>query len=150
MINGLEIKKLTRFTDTRGYFQENIRVTDDFFGGFGQWSQSLMWQGVIKAWHIHHIQTDYWLVPIGVIRAVFCDMRGNSATYKQIDECMMGDGYEPIVIKIPPGVAHGCKVLQGPAILTYITSHIYDPDDEGRIPYDDLKIEYDWHKEVIK
>ena len=28
----------------------------------------------------------------------------------------------------------------------YITSHIYDPGDEGRIPHDDPSIGYDWTK----
>jgi len=27
-----------------------------------------------------------------------------------------------------------------------MTSRIYDPDDEGRIPYDDGEIGYDWLK----
>jgi len=30
--------------------------------------------------------------------------------------------------------------------LLYVTSRIYDPSDEGRIPYDDSTIGYDWRK----
>jgi dTDP-4-dehydrorhamnose 3,5-epimerase len=56
----------------------------------------------------------------------------------------MGEMYEPVVVAIPPGVAHGCKVLQGPSILFYITSETYNPNDEGRIPHDDPTVGYDW------
>jgi dTDP-4-dehydrorhamnose 3,5-epimerase len=150
MINDVEIKELKQHSDSRGWFCENIRVSDGFFEGFGQWSDSLMHTGIIKAWHIHSIQTDYWRVPIGVIRAVLCDMRPNSQTYLQISEYLMGVGQEPIILKIPPGVAHGCKVLQGLALLSYITTEIYNPDDEGRITFDNDIIGYDWLTEVIK
>jgi len=142
MISGVQTKRLIQHVDERGYFQENLRVTDPFFDEFGQWSQSLMWTGTFKAWHIHAIQTDYWIVPFGVIKAALCDQRVESSTYNRIDTFILGNGYDPILIKIPPGVAHGLKVLQGPAMLTYITSHIYDPEDEGRIAID--QIDYDW------
>lgn len=149
MINGVEIKQLTKHTDSRGWFCENIRQSDGFFNEFGQWSDSLMYTNTIKAWHIHQIQYDYWRCPVGVIRAVLCDLRKNSKTYRTIDEYLLGDGYKPIILKIPPGVAHGLKVLQGPTLLSYITSHTYNPDDEGRIPFDDEQIGYDWLTEEI-
>jgi dTDP-4-dehydrorhamnose 3,5-epimerase len=149
MIGGVSIKRLTKYYDSRGWFCENIRYCDPFFTDFGQWSDSLMYTGTIKAWHIHQIQFDYWRVPIGVVRVVLCDLREDSSTYRIIDEYVIGD-HDPCIIRIPPGVAHGCKVLQGPALLSYITSHIYNPDDEGRIPHDDEQIGYDWFKEEIK
>ncbi|MEE9369912.1 MAG: hypothetical protein V3W45_00445 [Sedimentisphaerales bacterium] len=60
MIEGVVIKELVTHTDQRGFFREIIRQTDDFFSeGFGQWSHSLMLDGVIKAWHYRKIQTDW-------------------------------------------------------------------------------------------
>lgn len=150
MINGVEVKSLEKHTDPRGYFMELLRQDDCFFNGFGQWSESRMVTGTIKAWHIHQIQTDYWRVPVGVLRAVLYDKRPASPTYQEISEYLMGDHHAPIILKIPPGVAHGCKVLQGPALLTYVTSHVYNPEDEGRVLYDDSVIGYDWLAEVIK
>jgi len=150
MIEGLEIKQLKKHPDSRGYFLEIIRESDPFFGGFGQWSISKMVTGTIKAWHVHKIQTDYWFIAAGVVRVVFCDVREDSATYMNRVEYILGDDREPVVIKIPPGVAHGCKVLQGPALLSYITSHTYNPADEGRIPHGDEAIGYDWQYEAIK
>ena len=46
---------------------------------------------------------------------------------------------------IPPGVAHGYKVIGGDeALLVYLTDRFYNPKDEGRIPYNDPGINYDW------
>ena len=56
----------------------------------------------------------------------------------------MGENQTAIVLRIPPGVAHGCKCISGPAHLFYVTSNVYNPDDEGRIPHDDMEIGYDW------
>ena len=145
MIEGVILRDLVTHRDERGFFREIVRVTDDFFAeGFGQWSHSLMYSGMIKAWHIHQRQTDWWYVCNGVLKVVLCDHRPDSSTYGEKTETMMGDGQGGLVLKIPPGVAHGCKCISGPANFFYITSHVYDPDDEGRIPHNDSEIGYDW------
>lgn len=163
LIEGVQIIPLKRHRDGRGWFQEIVRIEDLTIGKlsgkllpdyritkFGQLSHSMMHQGVIKAWHLHKIQTDWWYCPFGNIKAVLYDTRTDSETVGQLMSLPMGQDYEPIVLKIPPGVAHGLKVLQGPASLIYVTSHIYNPNDELRIPYNDSSIGYDWFKEVIK
>lgn len=103
-----------------------------------------MYAGTVKAWHIHKIQTDWWYVAHGVILAVLHDLRPDSETRGETNEFFLGDDRDPIVLKIPPGVAHGCRCLSGPADLFYVTSHVYNPEDEGRIPHDDPDIGYDW------
>lgn len=149
MIDGVQIKELKTYPDERGFFREVIRVTDDFFGeGFAQWSHSKMYRDVIKAWHIHRQQVDWWYVPIGALKVVLHDTRPDSPTSGQTMELFLGDQYGDKVLKIPPGVAHGCKVLSGEAHLFYITSNTYNPADEGRIAHDDPAIGYDWLKRV--
>lgn len=143
MIKGVELKQLITHTDERGYFRELIRKDD--ISQFGQWSMSMMMLGVIKAWHIHTIQTDYWYIPpFGAIHVALYDNRKSSKTFDLFDEFSFGDLRHQAILTIPPGVAHGLKVLRGPAYLFYITSHTYNPDDEGRIPLDE--IDYDWGK----
>jgi len=144
-IEGVVIKELRTHSDERGFFRELIRVTDRFFEeSFGQWSHSLMFDGVIKAWHLHRIQTDWWYVASGVLRVGLCDMRDDSPTCKTVMDFLMGDLQPAHVIKIPPGVAHGCKTVQGPVNLFYVTSHVYDPDDEVRLAHNDPAIDFDW------
>ena len=147
MIDGVITKKLVTYTDERGFFREIIRVTDDFFAeGFGQWSISRMYQGVIKAWHVHKKQIDWWYIHSGVLKVALYDTRKDSPTYKKVTELMMGDNQEIQVVRIPTGVAHGCICISGPSDLFYITSNVYDPDDEGRIAYDGPDVGYDWLK----
>lgn len=147
MIDGVAIKELVTNTDERGFFREIIRCSDDFFAeGFGQWSQSLMYAGVAKAWHIHKVQIDWWYVAGGVLKVALHDTRTDSPTYLETMELFMGENQPARVLRIPPGVAHGCKCVSGPANLFYITSKVYDPADEGRIPYNDPVIGYDWLK----
>jgi dTDP-4-dehydrorhamnose 3,5-epimerase len=145
MIEGVVLKELETFNDDRGFFRELIRSTDDSFReGFGQWSHSLMFDGVIKAWHFHRIQTDWWYIVSGVLRVGLCDLREESGTYKQTMDFLMGDLQPARVLKVPPGIAHGCKTVQGPVHLFYLTSHVYNPDDEIRMPYNDPQIDFDW------
>ena len=144
-IEGVVLNELITHRDERGFFREIIRVGDDFFPeGFGQWSHSLMYAGIIKAWHLHDKQVDWWYVCSGVLRVALHDRRTKSPTYGATDECLMGDEQPSGVLRIPPGVAHGCKCISGPANLLYVTSNIYNPDDELRIDHDDPEIGYDW------
>ena len=98
----------------------------------------------MKAWHIHKHQVDWWYVALGRVKVALYDTREESPTYGQLQELLLGDEIEPCVLKVPPGVAHGYKVLSAEAHLFYITSRTYDPADEGRIPHDDPTIGYDW------
>ncbi|HEV2414864.1 MAG TPA: dTDP-4-dehydrorhamnose 3,5-epimerase family protein [Candidatus Dormibacteraeota bacterium] len=140
-IEGVVLKQLTTHEDERGFFREVIRESDEFFDRFGQWSHSFMYPGTAKAWHIHRRQTDYWYV-IGALKVALYDTRDDSPTKGRLMDFLMGDG-QATCLKIPPGVAHGCRALERTHLL-YITTRVYDPDDEGRIPYDDPSIGYDW------
>ena len=142
MIDGVEVKELLTHSDERGFFREIIRETDEFFSHFGQWSHSLMYPGTAKAWHIHQQQIDWWYC-IGALKVALHDLRGDSPTPGQTQELLIGDPYGPVCLKIPPGVAHGCRALQLTHLL-YVTSNVYNPSDEGRIPHDDATIGYDW------
>ena len=145
MIEDVVFKDLVTHTDRRGFFRELVRATDEFFAGsFGQISHSLMYDGVTKAWHMHRIQTDWWYVCTGVLRVGLCDLRDQSPTYRKTMDLLMGDHQKARVLHIPPGVAHGCQTTQGPVNLLYVTSAVYNPDDELRIPYDDPEIDFDW------
>jgi dTDP-4-dehydrorhamnose 3,5-epimerase len=147
MIEGVEVKELVTHADERGFFRELIRVTDPLFReGFAQWSHTMTHAGAAKAWHIHKRQIDWWYVAIGSVKAALVDLRDGSPTKGELMEVFLGDQYGAKILKVPPGVAHGYRVLSGPAHLFYITSQTYDPADEGRIPHDDPSIGYDWTK----
>ncbi|MGH7902774.1 MAG: dTDP-4-dehydrorhamnose 3,5-epimerase family protein [Candidatus Dormibacteraceae bacterium] len=141
-IDGVEIKELVTHLDERGYFREVIRESDPFFGHFGQWSHSLMYAGTAKAWHHHRRQTDWWYC-IGSLKVALYDLREGSPTRGVLMELFMGERHGAVCVKIPPGVAHGCRALELTHLL-YVTSSEYAPEDEGRIAHDDPDIGYDW------
>lgn len=144
-IDGVVIKELVTYPDERGFFRELIRKSDPFFEeGFAQLSHSLMHPGVSKAWHIHKTQIDWWYVPVGVLKVALYDTRPESPTHGVLQEIFMGGDHGYSILKIPPGVAHGCKAIGGTAHLIYVTSNIYDTTEEGRIAHDDPTIGYDW------
>ncbi len=152
-IAGASLKRLTRHEDERGFFEEVIRASDPFFHGFAQLSWCRRDTGVITAWHFHPSQWDWWFVPHGTIRAVLHDLRDGSVTRGATFEVELGEGTPDRVLAIPNGVAHGYKVLAGPMELFYITNTEYNREnpsppigEEGRLPYDDPRISYDWHR----
>jgi dTDP-4-dehydrorhamnose 3,5-epimerase len=156
-IFGVEFKYLKSWPDDRGFFREIIRVTDPFFNegkGFAQWSHSKMQKNVVKAWHYHHVQFDWWYCGLGQIETGLYDDRPESPTYKKLITLKMGDPeisadtYE-VCVKIPPGVLHGLKVHSDFAHLFYITSETYNPNEEGRVAYNDPRIGFNWGENVI-
>ena len=114
-----------------------------------------MQKNVVKAWHYHHIQIDWWYIMGGQVQIALYDNRQESPTYKNKILLLMGDSFEfgpetkEICLKIPPGVLHGCKVLSKEAHLFYITSQTYSPEEEGRIPYNAKEIDHDWGSDAI-
>lgn len=144
-IEGVEIKDLVIHKDERGFFSEIMRQSEGIFqDSFAQWSYSFNNTGVVKAWHLHERQTDWMCTLVGDMKLVLYDTREDSSTHKEIMEILMGETQGLKVVKIPPGVAHGYKVINGPMSIVYLTNREYDPEDELRIPHDDPEIGFDW------
>lgn len=146
MIEGVEIKKLMTYPDERGALTEIVRNDDPFFVKFGQCYVSISYPGVIRAWHYHKKQTDYFCCIKGMIKVPLYDGREGSATHGEINEFFIGE-HNLAVVKIPIGVMHGFKVVGSePAYLLNFPTEPYrrDDPDEYRVPYDSPEIPYDW------
>ena|ERR1700730_6443024 len=152
LIAGVIIESLQVFPDDRGFFLELARL-----GCTGiaktmvpderrriQISTTVTYPGTIKAIHYHYEQTDLWAAVSGMLQVFLCDLRRGSATFGLINTVYVGR-LQPWEILIPPGVAHGYKVLGiEVAQLLYLTDRYYNPNDEGRLPFDHPEIAYDW------
>jgi dTDP-4-dehydrorhamnose 3,5-epimerase len=153
LIDGVRIGAFNLWPDDRGYFLEVARLAapdlpgaDELAEGFAntQVSATLSYPGTIKALHYHCKQTDLWTPVRGMFQVVLYDLRIESPTFGRTNTLYIG-ALRPWKLRIPPGVAHGYKVLgTEPALLVYLTNCFYDPADEGRIPYDHPDINYDW------
>lgn len=151
LIHGVRIVPLQIHADDRGFFAELARlglgVAEAMVPGAGrrlQLSATLTYPGTIKAIHYHFEQTDLWAPLSGMLQVFLYDLRRASATFGAINTLYLGQ-YRPWTLLIPPGVAHGYKVIGSqPAILVYLTDRYYNPDDECRLPWDHPAIGYDW------
>jgi dTDP-4-dehydrorhamnose 3,5-epimerase len=152
LISGVEIEPLVPWPDDRGNFIELFRfgepgIARDFVGGDEnriQVSITTSYPGVIKAVHYHFQQTDLWAPVGGMLQVILCDLRDTSPSCGQLNTLFVGR-LRPWKLRIPPGVAHGYRVIgTKSAQLIYATNRLYNPDDEGRIAFDDPDINYDW------
>ena len=148
LIAGVRVEPLSLWPDDRGYFIELIRagqgLVADFPAARTQVSSALSYPGTIKAFHFHRYQTDCWAPVAGMLQVALVDLRVDSPTYGARNTLYCG-ALRPCQILIPPGIAHGYKVIgTDPALLVYVTDRFYDPSDEGRIAYNEPGINYDW------
>ena len=155
MIDGVRIKELRVFNDvveegervdTPGFLMEVVRNDEDLLKQFGQSTFTVAHPGTVKAFHWHTKQDDLWFIASGRALVVLHDLRDGSPTKGETQTIPAGvDDYK--VILIPPGVAHGYKVVsEEPVMLFYHTTEPYNANepDEERIPGDDPTIGYDW------
>jgi dTDP-4-dehydrorhamnose 3,5-epimerase len=164
-IDDVRVKTFRKHVDQRGYFIEQLKRGDlDDDGNqflppqeFAQMSRSLAYARggnppeLIKAFHWHKKQWDYWDIVSGNARVVLCDLREGSPTEGRIQVLMLGE-HSPRMVAIPPYVAHGYQVVSmQDVILNYYVTEPYDiaDPDEGRIAWNDPRIGFDWSIENI-
>ena len=148
LIDGVRCAPITLWPDDRGYFLEVQRMGQGLAANFPkestQISASFNYPGIIKAFHFHRHQTDCWTPALNMLQVALVDLRPQSPTFGQRNTLYVG-AIRPWQILIPPGVAHGYKVLNaGPSLLIYATDRFYNQADEGRIGYNDPRLNYDW------
>jgi dTDP-4-dehydrorhamnose 3,5-epimerase len=148
LIDGVSVKRLRVIPDERGFLMEMLRSDDDMFSEFGQVYLSVAYPGVVKGWHYHRIQTDYFTVVRGMLKVVLYDRREGSPTHGEINEFFMGER-NPILISVPPGVVHGIKAIGSEAgylVNCPNKTYNYDEPDEYRVDPHSGEIPYDWSR----
>ncbi|MBU1348775.1 dTDP-4-dehydrorhamnose 3,5-epimerase family protein [Patescibacteria group bacterium] len=146
-IDGVSVKNLVRHADDRGFFCEVLKAGEPSAISVRQTSYTETHPGIIKAFHWHRKQWDSWFVVGGSAQVVLHDLRDGSPT-KGTTQVIYAGSETPRLISIPPGVAHGYRVLGTERVrLFYHTSEAYDPTepDEERVPHDDAGIGFDWN-----
>jgi dTDP-4-dehydrorhamnose 3,5-epimerase len=132
--------------DERGYLMEIMREDDPLFQRFGQLYLSVAYPGVVKGWHYHRKQTDYFCIVKGMMKVVLYDPREASPTRGIVNEFFVGER-NPSLVCIPPLVIHGMKAIGvEPGFLVNCPSemYVYAEPDEFRIDPHDNDIPYDW------
>ena len=146
MIEGVKVKDLKVIPDDRGMLMEMLRSDDPDFQKFGQVYMTMVYPGVVKAWHYHKKQTDHFVCVGGMAKVALYDDREGSPTRGETNTFVIGWQRQRMVI-IPPGVYHGFTPAGSePAYIVNVPTELYDLEnpDEFRRPFDDPAIGYDW------
>jgi dTDP-4-dehydrorhamnose 3,5-epimerase len=138
-IKGVVLKELDALVDGRGDVIElwsKPWVKKEGFVMPTHCYQSATDVGVVKCWHLHAKHTDQFSVTRGKIQIVLVDIRQRSKTFGHVNSIFMGT-QKPGLLMIPPGIMHGWKALSHPEVIVVnFQSHIFDPHDEYRFPWD--------------
>ena len=145
-IEGVEVLQLRRFNDDGGSMTGLGRLAAGRHQGLAgfevrQVNYSTMEPLAIKAFHLHRRQTDVWFVPpTDKVLLVLADVRSGSPSEGVVRRMVLGDG-NSFLVRIPPGVAHGCRNLRpaaGATIVYFVDVQfsVGDDCDEGRLPWD--------------
>jgi dTDP-4-dehydrorhamnose 3,5-epimerase len=122
------------FTDDRGWSLMN--QMQGVMGPEGQINFSVQYPGVVKAWHRHRRQTDFWMCLVGHLK-VGVHRDADGATWSMV----IGEK-RPGTVIIPPPLWHGAATV-GPtaAGLFYYVTHAFDPrsPDEERRAHDSVE-----------
>jgi len=140
MIEGVLVKKLKVIPDERGRLMEILRNDDECFSKFGQVYMTTTLPGVVKGFHLHHVQTDQVCCVHGMIKLVLFDIREGSKTENDVNEIFLGE-HNPLLVTIPENVLHGWKCVSlHEAIIINAPSETYnykEPDEYRVDPHDE-------------
>jgi len=141
-------KDLKRISDERGFLMEILRNDDACFQNFGQIYLTTTYPGVVKAWHYHKLQTDFFATIKGMIKLVCYDGREDSPTKGEVQEFFIGE-QNPKLVVIPKRIHHGFKCISPEtAYVINCPTHTYqyDKPDEYRFDPHSNDIPYDWSR----
>ena len=137
------------FGDTRGFFLEsyNERVLAEagIREHFVQDNHSLSARNVVRGLHyqVRQVQGKLVRVIVGEILDVVVDLRRSSPTFGRWS-AMSLSGENKHMLWIPPGFAHGFRVVSENAHVLYKATDYYYPEAERTLAWNDPELKIDW------
>jgi len=157
-IEGAQGIPLTIHQDQRGFLFETFRSDDPrwkelpFRMSYSSFTAPNQFRDVDR-WHVHQVQVDRFVVVLGSMTLVLYDPRKDSPTAGTLQAVRLAGiplgsptygGTRTLTTylqPIPPGVLHALGNLSDePFVYQNFPSELYNPADEGRVPFADLAI----------
>ena len=137
------------FGDDRGFFLESYNQRT--FAGLGipdafvQDNHSKSGKNVLRGLHYQIQQPQGKLVRVitGGILDVALDLRRSSPTFGKWEAFALS-GRNKLMLWIPPGFAHGFRVVSANAHVLYKTTDFYAPEHERTVAWNDPALGIDW------
>ncbi|MFZ0735395.1 MAG: dTDP-4-dehydrorhamnose 3,5-epimerase [Candidatus Sulfotelmatobacter sp.] len=137
------------FGDERGFFLESY--SERVFAGLGivdrfvQDNHSFSTRNVLRGLHyqIQHVQGKLVRVAEGEVLDVAVDLRRSSATFGKWEAVRLS-GQNKRMLWIPPGFAHGFRVISETAHVLYKATDYYAPEYERTVAWNDPDLRISW------
>ncbi len=147
-LSGVLILEPRVFRDNRGFFLESYNERTMLEAGIGQRfvqdNHSYSTRNVVRGLHYQvRPQGKLVRVAVGEILDVVVDLRRSSPTLGRWCAMSLSDAM-PQMLWIPPGFAHGFRVLSKNAHVLYKATDFYDPVAERTIAWNDPVLNIDW------
>lgn len=149
LIHDIMVRPLKVNKDKTGTLVETLRKDwNDVYDGreFAMQYYSKTESGIARdenVWHYHPTgQEDRFLVVEGSIVVAIADNRDNSQTKNLLNLFHMEAEIDPYMVIVPKQTLHGFIVVsKNPAILLNFPTRLYNPNEEGRIPYEKAQVQ---------
>jgi dTDP-4-dehydrorhamnose 3,5-epimerase len=148
VLPGVLILEPQVLSDARGFFLESYNERTMAEAGiharFVQDNHSFSVRNVLRGLHYQvHPQGKLVRVVIGEILDVAVDVRRSSSTFGRWCGLKISEANKQM-LWIPPGFAHGFRVLSEGAHVFYKATDFYDPGAERTIAWNDPALKIDW------
>lgn len=148
-LEGVFVLEPKVFGDDRGFFMESYNERDLAELGiqqkFVQDNHSYSTRNVVRGLHyqIRHTQGKLIRVIVGEILDVVVDLRKSSPSFGQWGAVPLS-GDNKNMLWIPPGLAHGFRVVSEGAHVLYKATDYYEPASERTLAWNDPELRIDW------
>ena len=151
---GVLILEPRVFADARGFFlesyNENVMAELGIRQRFVQDNHSYSAKNVLRGLHyqICHAQGKLVRVAVGEILDIAVDLRQSSPSFGKWHGVVLSEeNYK--MLWIPPGFAHGFRVLSDGAQVLYKATDFYHPECERTLAWNDPEVGIDWQLDAV-
>src|SRR5271170_8021622 len=137
------------FGDERGFFFESynqqVMAEAGIAASFVQDNHSCSSRNVLRGLHyqVRHPQGKLVRVADGEILDVAVDLRRSSSTFGRWEAVRLS-GENNRMLWIPPGFAHGFRVMSERAHVLYKATDFYAPEHERTLAWNDPQLKINW------
>ncbi len=148
-LQGVFILEPRVFGDARGFFLESYNQRTMAELGvreqFVQDNHSFSQRNVLRGLHyqVKHRQGKLVRVAAGEILDIALDLRKSSPSYGKWEGAQLS-GENKRILWIPPGFAHGFRVVSENAHVLYKATDYYYPEFEHTVAWNDPALNIDW------